>query len=129
MGVVKTLRLLVKEIPAGRVALSKCEAIVANLQRKMCGVSSKDIKQECLKMQKQYNDTKHAMENASRQTGGSANPQGLNFNHLIEEKKISKNATSGGLTESKGATPTSGSMLGSVMNRGVNNINIGHPYN
>lgn len=116
MGAMKSLRKVVENIPSCRTALMKVETIVSDLQRNMCGVSTRDIRSEIDKVVSQTRAIENEMAKASRQTGGRVYNNGLGKESIINSKVNSTNLPANKVDSFGGATPTSGNMLGTVKN-------------
>lgn len=116
---------MAENIPACKLVLRKLEDIMADLQRKMCGVSSRDIRREIEKVTTQTRAIEHEMAKTSRQTGGRVYNKGLGKENMITSKVGSTNAPIKKVDTFGGSTPTSGNMLGKVINGGVHKTQLG----
>lgn len=115
--------------------------IIKSLQELFPVARAKDLRQQVLEAQRSYNKTARDIKRAYDPPNYNHNPQNLNFSELEKDAKKAaqaKNApagkpidTGGGML--KGANPThgtsqSGSMLGSGMQNGFGNINLGKTF-
>lgn len=121
-----------------KVVAEKVAEILRSLQKSFPVARAKDLRHQVADAQRSYNKTARDIERAYNPPNYNHNPQNLNFSELEKDAKKAaqaKNApagkpidTGGGML--KGANPPhgtsqSGSMLGSGMQNGFGNINLG----